>query len=220
MKPYYSDEWATIYHGDARLARGMSADMVLTDIPYGEVNRDSGGLREMDKGAADIETISVPDVVSLLGPFACVYVFCGIEQVSGLRGGFVAAGMTTRLCVWEKSNPSPMNGEHLWLSSVEACVFARKSGAYFSEFCESPVWRGPSAPANGHPTPKPRWLFDRLVSASCPEGGTVLDPFMGSGTTLVAAKNLGRKSIGIEIEERYCEIAAQRLSQEVLDLTS
>ncbi|MDD5304003.1 MAG: site-specific DNA-methyltransferase [Elusimicrobia bacterium] len=70
----------------------------------------------------------------------------------------------------------------------------------------------------GHPSPKPecvmRWLVDELSEP----GETVLDPFMGSGTTLRAAKDLGRKAIGIEIEERYCEIAAKRLSQQVLPL--
>ena len=71
---------------------------------------------------------------------------------------------------------------------------------------------------NGHPTVKPVRLMRWLVRLVTPPGGTVLDPFMGSGTTLVAAKNLGRKAIGIEIEERYCEIAAQRCSQEVLAL--
>ncbi len=67
-----------------------------------------------------------------------------------------------------------------------------------------------------HPTQKPTGIVSPLVEYSCPSGGLVLDPFMGSGTTLRAAKDLGRKAIGIEIEERYCEIAAQRLSQEVL----
>ena len=68
--------------------------------------------------------------------------------------------------------------------------------------------------ATGHPTQKNEKLMRRLVSLT--KSGTVLDPFMGSGTTLRAAKDLGRKAIGIEIEERYCEIAAKRLAQEVL----
>ena len=70
--------------------------------------------------------------------------------------------------------------------------------------------------ADGHPCPKPIELFLWLISPS--EFQTILDPFMGSGTTLRAAKDLGRKAIGIEIEEKYCEIAAKRLAQEVLSL--
>jgi site-specific DNA-methyltransferase (adenine-specific) len=126
--------------------------------------------------------------------------------------------MTTRLAVWEKSNPSPMNGEHFWLSSVEVCVAAKHGGATFTEFCASPVFRGSLVQRSEHPTQKPRWLFDRLVLASTAAGDMVLDPFMGSGTALRAAKDLGRRAIGIEIEERYCEIAARRCSQETLDL--
>ena len=69
-----------------------------------------------------------------------------------------------------------------------------------------------------HPTQKPERLMRWCIGKSGSTGGTILDPFMGSGTTLLAAKNLGRKAIGIEIEEKYCEIAARRLQQEVLPL--
>jgi site-specific DNA-methyltransferase (adenine-specific) len=69
---------------------------------------------------------------------------------------------------------------------------------------------------NGHPTQKPFAVINPLILASCPTRGIVLDPFMGSGTTLESARKLARKAIGIEIEEKYCEIAAKRLSQEVI----
>jgi hypothetical protein len=81
----------------------------------------------------------------------------------------------------------------------------------------SDIWRFAIPRSRAHPTEKPIALIGQIVEVSSRTGDTVLDPFVGSGTTLVAAKNLGRKAVGIEIEERYCEIAAQRLSQGVLD---
>ncbi len=219
MTPYYSDGMVTIYHGDCRELSLPQGQLVLTDMPYGEVTRPSEGLRSLDRGVADIVTLPPPELVdAVVGLADTFYVFCGTEQVSDLRRQFVSAGLTTRLGIWEKSNPSPMNGEHLWLSAIEACVFARKPKAYFSLFCASPVWRGPSERLTEHPTEKPMWLFETLIQASCPPQGLVIDPFMGSGTTLHAAKNLGRRAVGVELEERYCEMAALRLSQEVLAL--
>jgi len=218
VRPYYEDDYATIYHGNCLEVLPVAADLVLTDVPYGVVSRPSAGLRCFNKGCADVPTVPLVDLPGLLSA-PSVYVFCGREQVSALLRGFSSLGMSTRLAFWEKTNPSPINGQHLWLSSVECCVFARSPGATFNEMCASPVFRGASdREMDGHPTPKPRWLMERIVRASSNAGDTVLDPFMGSGTTLVAAKNLGRKAIGIEIEERYCEIAAERLSQGVLDL--
>jgi len=222
VKPYYDDgRGIVIYHGDCREVDCGPAALVLTDVPYGKVNRASGGLRLLDKGLADVPTLTNGELSALFARMVAqsYYVFCWTEQVSDLRKGFVADGLTTRLGIWEKSNPSPMNGTALWLSAVECCVFARRPKATFNEHCASPVWRGPTDQEDwGHTTPKPRWLFDRLILASTEQDDTVIDPFCGSGTTLRCAKNLNRRAIGIEIEERYCEIAAERLSQEVLDL--
>jgi DNA modification methylase len=223
MKPYYDDgRGIVIYHGDCReiLPTLPKVDLVLTDVTYGQVNRDTNGLRNLDKGDADAPTMGNGEMITLISENALgsVYVWCSTEQVSVFRSHLETYGFSTRLCIWSKTNPSPMNGQHLWLSSVECCVFGKLSKAVFNEFCKSPVFIGPTAEQNGHPTPKPEWLFKRLIYASSNKGNTILDPFMGSGTTLRAAKDLGRKAIGIEIEERYCEIAARRLSQEVLQL--
>jgi site-specific DNA-methyltransferase (adenine-specific) len=221
MTPYYSDSLVTIWHGDCReLLPSIEADVIVTDPPYGEVSRASQGLRVFDKGSADMETLNPEEIVAALLPVGAhsYYVWCGMEQISPLRVGFVAAGLSTRLCVWEKSNPAPTNGQYLWLSGLEVAVFVRRHNAIFNEFCKVPIWRGPSAEDNGHPTPKPKWLMARAIAASSAPGDTILDPFMGSGTTLFAAKDLGRRSIGIEIEERWCEQAAIRCSQGVLGL--
>ena len=100
-----------------------SVELVLTDIPYGVVNRDSNGLRNFDKAAADVETFNISELTRLLCAKSkgSVYMFCGTEQVSEIRKTMVEQGLSTRLVIWEKTNPSPMNGEYLWLSGVECC---------------------------------------------------------------------------------------------------
>jgi len=219
MKPYYQDDYCTIYNADCReVLPGLEpVDLVLTDPPYGECNRGDSGLRSLDKGAADIQTMKNSDLVDLVHA-PSIYLWCGTEQVSDYRRRLVDRGFSTRVCVWEKTNPSPMNGQHIWLSGIELCVYGKAKGAIFNEFCANTVFRGPTDGKTDHPTEKPHWLFSRLIAASTGTYGVVLDPFMGSGTTLRAAKDLQRKAIGIEIEEKYCEIAANRLAQEVLNL--
>jgi site-specific DNA-methyltransferase (adenine-specific) len=191
-----------------------SVDMVLTDIPYGEVNRASNGLRKLDKGVADVETFIVEDALAeclriCSGSF---YIFCSTEQVSDIRKFFVSQGLSTRLCIWEKTNPSPMNGQHIWLSSIECCVFAKNKNATFTEHCASAVWRNPCARGKLHPTMKPVALMERLIKASSNEGELVMDFTMGSGSTGVAALNLNRRFIGIEMDEEYFKIAQNRIN--------
>jgi site-specific DNA-methyltransferase (adenine-specific) len=200
-----------------KLMENDSVDMVLTDIPYGEVNRKHGSLRILDKGKADELTFELEPFVNELvrickGSF---YIFCGTEQVSILRKMFVDKGLTTRLGIWEKSNPSPMNGEKLWLSGIECCVFARKAKATFNEHCKNTVWRFPNGRSKQHPTEKPIKLFEYLVKASSNQNDILFDPCMGSGTTGVACKNLGRNFIGVELDKEYFEIAKTRINQEL-----
>jgi site-specific DNA-methyltransferase (adenine-specific) len=209
---------ATLYLGDCLeiLPTLPKVDAVITDIPYAEVNRPSNGLRLLDKGAADISTFTLADFVSGVDAVmssGSVYVFCGTEQVSDLRRQLVELGYSTRLCIWEKNNPSPMNGEHIWLSGVECCVFGKKNGGVFNEKCQVPVWRHKIEQGQEHPTQKPVALMGRLVRASSNKGHTILDPTCGSGTTGVAAVQDGRKFIGIEIDPKYFDIACRRIEQ-------
>lgn len=206
-----------LYHGDClevmKQIPDKSVDMVLTDIPYGEVNRESGGLRKLDKGLADVCEL---DLEKMLDEYKrlvkeTIYIFCGTEQVSELRAGLVKRGFSTRLCIWEKTNPSPMNGTRLWLSSIECCVFARLPRSTFNEHCKSAVWKNPIGRSKVHPTEKPVQLMDRLVRASSDIGMTVLDNCMGSGTTGVVCVNTDRKFVGIEKDPTYFELAKQRI---------
>ena len=203
MKPYYEHAGITIYHGDCReVLPALAFDVVVTDPPYGHGGLPPrGGARAGTLGTAPVPlSWDVADdswMKAWRGPAA---VFTSAARCYVTAHALNADG----LLVYVKTNPHP-NG-----SSFEPCVTrgfgvgARHVSAYNA--------------ANGqvHPTQKPlgvmRFVVDRAPA------GTILDPFMGSGTTLVAAKNLGRRAIGIELEERYCEIAARRLSQEVLSL--
>lgn len=207
----------TIIHGDCLDAMksmlDASVDMVLCDLPYGEVSQKSSGLRKLDRGNADTCTIDLEMFVSesvrlCKGSF---YLFCGTEQISALISNFRSHGLTTRLCAWEKTNPSPMNGSRLWVSGMEFCVFARKPNAVFNEHCKKGLWQAPSGRSKIHPTQKPVQLMERLILASSNKGDVVLDATMGSGTTGVACLNTGRNFIGIEREAEYVEIAKARI---------
>jgi DNA modification methylase len=104
------------------------------------------------------------------------------------------------------------------LPGIELCAYGKRSSAKFLEFCKPGVWHDGPDSERLHPNQKPLRIISQQILASTDADDTILDPFMGSGTTLRAAKDLGRKAIGIEIDERYCEIATKRMSQMVLPL--
>jgi DNA modification methylase len=193
-----------------------SVDLVLTDIPYNEVNRQSNGLRKLDKGQADVLNFDLQEFLVLIDKICSgsFYIFCGTLQVSNIMGYFRKRRLSTRLCIWEKTNPSPMNGKKIWLSGVECCVFAKKKSATFNEHCQSPVWRYSSTRNKLHATQKPLKLFSRLIKASSNSGDVVFDPCVGSGTTAVAAYQLKRSYLGIENDQDIYKIAINRISLE------
>lgn len=198
-----------------------SVDCVLTDIPYNEVNRKGNGLRNLDKKSADEGDFEIPMLVTELCRISkgSIYMFCGISQVSEIRDALASNGLSTRLLIWEKTNPSPMNGDKIWLSGIECCVYGKKSGATFNEFCKNTVLRHGTAESSIHPTQKPVGLFRKLLLASTNEGDTVLDPFMGSGTTAIACIREKRHFIGFELNKEYCKRAVERVEIEKRQLT-
>lgn len=188
-------------------------NMVLCDLPYGEVSQKSSGLRKLDRGDADTCDIDLSCLISEFSRVCngSVYAFCGTEQISTIVQHLKSHGFTTRVGVWEKTNPSPMNGSRLWISGLEFCVFGRRANATFNEHCKKAIWQAPSGRSKIHPTQKPTSLMERLILASSNFNDVVLDCTMGSGTTGVACVNTNRRFIGIEQSEEYFKIAEQRI---------
>lgn len=192
-------------------------DCIVTDIPYDVVNRESNGLRNLDKEAADVATFNLEDLTKLIcsKTKGSVYMFCGSEQLSTIRATMVKEGLTTRVIVWEKTNPSPMNGQYMWLSGVELCVYGKKKGATFNLHCKNTVLRHPCGKHDIHPTQKPIPLMKELILASTNEGDVVCDPFMGSATTAMACIQTNRNYIGFELNEEYYRKSLDRIQREL-----
>lgn len=196
--------------------QGIKADCLLTDIPYGEVSRKSGGLRNLDKNNADKILFNLDVFLSqtdnvVTGTFI---IFCCTEQVSQIRKFYVDKGYTTRLLIWQKSNPSPMNGEHVYLSGIECAIYAKKKGATFNGFCKNTVFIHPTVQSQIHDTQKPLSLWCELLRDVTNEKDLVLDTCMGSFTTAVACHKLKRKFIGAELDKEYFEKGSKRLARE------
>jgi DNA modification methylase len=193
-------------------------DMVLTDIPYGDVNEKKGHnqIRNFDKKDADILTFDLRDFF-----YECLrickgsgYIFCGYGQVSIMTDILKNNKIAHKLCVWDKTNPSPINGEHIWLNGLEFCIFWKNKNATFNEFCKKPLWKFSSGKSKIHPTEKPLKLFEYLVSVSSNRNDIVADFCLGSGTTAIACERLGRQWLGCEISKEYCDIANARIEAE------
>ena len=164
-----------LYLGDCMEVMPMlsKVNLILTDIPYGEVSKNgedrakySGQLRNMDKEFADIISFDLVDFLKLNRKLCdgSMYCFRGIEQIKIIYDFFSnEKDFMVRQCAWRKTNPPPTNGQHLWLSSFENCIFAKKRKTKFNQICKSSVWDFPIGSSKQHPTEKPLKLFKYLV---------------------------------------------------------
>ena len=214
----YKDSHGMLFHGDCleimKNIEDKTADFVLTDIPYAEVNRSSNGLRNLDKGNADVLTFNLYSFLEELYRITSnsICVFCGREQFSTIYSFFANKKGTVRPIVWEKTNPSPMNGQHIYLSGVEFAVWFKKSGGgTFNAHCKNVVFRYPNGRSKLHPTEKNHDLLRDLILDNTNEYDVVFDPCCGSGSHCYVAKNLNRRFIGIELDENYFNIAKERM---------
>lgn len=211
-KPYYHDEkyGITIYHGDCReiLPELPKVDLVLTDPPYG-VNfggKSTKHTTRNNQGYISGDNEIGPTVIRQALQYQdTLVVFPGIRLMFNYPKpadiGCVYCPSGAGVGPWGFVNYHPF-----------LCYGKRSTaGSYPLSFTSFDT-----AHKCGHPCPKPVKWMEWCINL-IPNADTILDPFMGSGTTLVAAKQLGRKAIGIEIEEKYCEIVVKRLSQDVLD---
>ena len=223
MSIYYQDDLVTLYHGDClgEHREWLEADVLVTDPPYGirwkarpggyKGGPGQSGAHVRDAVAGDTDTDIRDQVLTMWGKRPAI--------VFGSWRAPRPEGVRSRL-IWHKrgSSPGPLNAAFM-ANDEEIYVIGegwRKSSPPLRSVITTTESRSAEVSRIGHPTPKPVSLMERLIE-KCPPG-VVADPFVGSGATLVAAVNQGRKVIGVELEERYCEIIATRLANQTMTL--
>lgn len=240
MKPYYEQDGITIYHGDALAVLATlqpeSAAAVLTDVPYAsgtrkEAGRNASGamLRGERWAEKPIENdqMTTPGFVWFIREIAYAarrllvdggsfMTFIDWRQWPNLLGAVESTNLRVNgMVVWDKESFGLGNG---FRAQHELLLHASNGTPRVCDFGVGNVLRAPRVGNDEHPSPKPSGLFETLMRVVSEPGDLIVDPLMGSGSCLVAARSSRRRAIGIEIEERYCEAAARRLDQGVLDL--
>lgn len=209
---YYADDWTAIAHGDCReiLPTLPKVDLVLTDPPY------NSGIRYGDSTDDKRD-----DYWDWLGERIGAMMVADrvLVKHSALKINEFVAHHPSRMLIWVKpfSSGFPYRGvathfEPIHLLKGDSCRWSK-------DYFECSAGNSNKEGRTGHPAQMPESVQRWLVNTFSDVDHVICDPFMGSGTTLRAAKDLNRKAIGIEIEEKYCEIAANRMAQEVMDFT-
>ena len=212
MSLYYSDDHVTLYHGSClEVDEWLTADVLVTDPPYGMAFQ-SGHGHEKHMPIAGDTSLAIRDEALRRWGAKPAAVFGTWKQPR--------PEATKQVLIWNKHGVGPGMGDlsdAFGTSHKDIYLIGKWSRRVKRRGSVITTMSSPVALTNktGHPTPKPIGLMETLIESAPP--GTIADPFAGSGSTLVAARNLGRKAIGVELEERYCEIVAKRLAQGALD---
>lgn len=243
IKPYYSDEAVTLYLGDcfdvmpALFERGESVDVAITDPPYSDhthskqwigsaLTADAKPRVSTAHKELGFDPITPTEMLNLCVTFSAwvnrwSLIFCDIESIADWRGAVEASPelQYVRACIWDKVDSAPQFTGDRPAASAEAIICAHMPGRKrWNGGGARNVFRhavnGTAKGAKPHPSTKPLSLMRELVYLFTEPEEVILDPFAGSGSTLIAAKSLGRRAIGLEREERWCEVAAQRLERE------
>lgn len=217
MKPYYSCGDVVIYHGDClEIMGGLSAGMIVTDPPYFLPARHYCTRKEFPRSLSDVSMLEhfyrdwFTVAKSVLGRAGVCYVFCDGQSYPVFFALAYPHFRRAVPLVWDKQ--TAFNG-YAWHHQHELILFAERDDAPAIKTGDGDVLRCRAVKVDDreHPAQKPTELLRRLIGK---HEGSVLDPFAGSGATLVAAAQAERRAIGIERDERYCEIAAKRLERE------
>lgn len=212
MSIYYQDDLVTLYHGDCLTEHRewMDADVLVSDVPYGMALRSGrGGAFDDCEIAGDGDTSVRDDALKAWGPRpALVFGRWSVARPPGTRA----------VLTWEKGEHVGMGDLSIpWKPNTEEIYVlgsgftGRRTGSVIKSLAIAGTVGQAGKGTRHHPTQKPVSLMESLIT-KCPPG-IIADPFAGSGSTLIAARNLGRKAIGVELDERYCEVIAKRLAQ-------
>lgn len=224
MTPYYADDHVTLYHADARDVLGtLSGDALITDPPFG-----IDWSRATWKDDAEAYPVLMAWLVleaQRTVPDGWVFVFQSMTNVGRFHEWFPEGWRLFAACK-NFVQMRPAEVQHgwdpvvFWRNGEKRSGHRKDAGVVTRDYHVGNV-AGMMRSKAGHPSPRPLDTMAHLVLlATTPERPLVIDPFAGSGTTLVAAASTGRKAIGIEVNEAYCEVAAKRLSQSALGLTA
>ena len=229
--PYYKDAWVTLYHADCReLIGALEYDHAITDPPYADDTHKNARTTRIIDGkktgvvSATYDSINAGELYWIFGTIGkrakrWVIAFMDWRHIAAFEKNPPSGLRFVRMGCWLKKNYTPQLSGDRPAMGWDSIAIMHKSGGRME-------WNGGGQSATyhhavvveGHPAVKPSGMMEKIVTQFTDAGETILDPFAGSGTTLAACKLLGRHAIGIERDEKYCEVIARRCAQDVMTL--